>query len=175
MGKVTVNKKTIYSDKKPTKDEATAEIVYRKPETAVSQKHHVLPKPNMVDLQIEDREERIRIPDGEGNIAISIQHGEDLGELYVNIQFEGTYGQYEFCLNGHNDLLLTTSEWLYELLGEFAAEFDAEITSEPCPHPEQRVALVEATQRLNGTHQTEVRGRIPVPVPTENRQNVQNK
>lgn len=177
MGKVTVSKKKIYSDKEPERAEVTLGIEYIKPPAAVSKKHGVLPRPEMVDLAIEDPKERIRIPDGEGNLAISIQPGKGLGEIYLNVQFEGPYGQYDFCLAGHNNLLLQTSQWLHEFLGELAADFDVELTSEPCPYPEQRVALVETIHRLQGIHKRDISSEIVPKIPAihEGTQQVQHE
>lgn len=107
-----------------------------------------LSKPDMVNKDIEDVATRSKIPEKEGNICITILPGEHLGELSFNVQFEGRYGDYDFCLNEHNELLLSVSEWIQELFGELATNFEAVVESRPCPKSAQRVKINLAAQLI---------------------------
>ena len=135
-----VKEKSIYSDQEPTPEEVAAGVIY--------QPEDDLPRPEMVNKEIEDPEEREKIPKGEGNICISIQPGEELGELTFNVQFEGRRGDYDFCVENHNELLLHVSDWIGELLSELGTDFDVFIDSKPCPKTEQRVEVDLAAQIL---------------------------
>lgn len=131
--KFQVKKKVVYSDRQPTAQEEADDVIY--------QKDGELAKPDMVNHAIENPKERERIPRGKGNICISIQAGDTLGDLSFNVQFEGKRGDYDFCVHEHNELLLGVSDWLQELLGQFEGDFDVTLESKPCPKTDVRVAL----------------------------------
>lgn len=128
-----VKKKVVYSAHQPTAQEQADNVIY--------QKDGELAKPDMVNHAIEDPKEREKIPSGKGNICISIQAGDTLGDLSFNVQFEGKRGDYDFCVHEHNELLLGVSDWLQELLGQFEGDFDVTLESKPCPKTDVRVAL----------------------------------
>lgn len=142
MNKMQITDKVVYADLRPTPEEEAAQVVYKT--------QGDLTKPEMVNRAIEDPEVRSKIPPEEGNICVSIQPGDELGQLSFNVQFEGRRGDYDFCLNEHNTLLLHVAEWVKDLFGELDADFDVTIESKPCPKTEQRIAIDVASRLLEG-------------------------
>lgn len=139
-GNISVKKKVVYAEEVANLHEREADVIY--------EKNGQLSKPDMVNRDIEKPEHREKIPEGQGDISITIQIGEELGEISFNVQFEGRRGDYDFCINQHNDLLLHVNEWIADLYGELAAEFEARIESDPCPITERRVAVALASEVL---------------------------
>lgn len=137
-----VTEAVIYLDREPTEAEEAAGVAYR-PGGQLSQ-------PDLVNRKIEDAGERARIPAGEGNISITIAPGDELGELSFNVQFEGRRGDYDFCLQHHNELLEQVSDLLAEILSDFGADFEVKLESLPCPKTELRVQLDLTQQILEG-------------------------
>jgi hypothetical protein len=170
--KFQVKKKVVYSERQPTAQEQAANVIY--------QKDGELAKPEMVNRAIEDPEVRSKIPLGKGNICISIQAGDTLGDLSFNVQFEGRRGEYDFCVHEHNELLLGVSDWLQEILGQFEGNFDVTLESKPCPKTDVRVALDLAErilERQTNLQQTrhELKPEITVTVGPDRRIDIQNR
>lgn len=140
--KRSVAQKTIYSQDKPTDAEKNANVIY--------QPKGNLSNPELVNREIEDANVRAQIPVGQGKISVTIQPGDELGDISLNVQFEGTRGAYDFCLKNHNELLFHVSEWMKEFLENLDADFDITIESKPCPKTANRVELDLAAQILQG-------------------------
>jgi hypothetical protein len=135
------------------------------------------PHEDMIDKRIESPENRETLNDGEGEIAITVQAGDKLGELSFNIQFEGPRKQYDFCMQGQNELLLNTCDWLRDILGEFAVDFDIKIEAKPCPMAEQTLEIDNAALVLEKkitalTALTQYRQRITERVRARERQGI---
>lgn len=140
--KNSVVQKVVYAKDSPTEAEKNANVVYRSEGT--------LSKPELVNREIEDAEVREGIPRGDGKISISIEPGDELGDLSLNVQFEGKRGDYDFCMENHNQLLLHVSEWMNEFLKELDSDFEFILESKPCTETTQRVELDLAAQILQG-------------------------
>jgi hypothetical protein len=120
--------------------------------------HHVEYKtgpvagPALKNLEIECDSVRLALrhdnEQREANICITIQPGEQLGQLRICTQYEGKKGETESCLNGQNDLAMKVSEWLEDLLGDATEEWDVVIDAEPCPKAVSRYRIVEAARRM---------------------------
>ena len=112
------------------------------------------PGPDLVDYDIQDGPKRLRLKKGEGLISIAVQAGDAaIGDLYVNIQYEGPKGQPDLCMAGQNALLESASEWLHRLLEELAPEdggWNLRIDAQPCPKATVGLRLDRAVQRLEG-------------------------
>jgi|GEM_PF-3846965 len=105
------------------------------------------PGPDLVNPEIVEHEHRRDLDTGEGIICIAVRPGETLGELYVNVQFEGQIGKYEDCMAGHNRLLLQASDWLRGALEQLLpqdATVDVELVASPCPDAKTRPPVENA-------------------------------
>lgn len=102
----------------------------------------------MPDRSLEADDVRVWLKDNEGYLCIGIQPGAELGEIFVNVQFEGPKGQYNRCMDGQNQALATTSAWMEEIIGSLGGEYTAEIESEPCPKATTPVAIEHASAIL---------------------------
>jgi hypothetical protein len=151
---ITVTSKKIYSDKDPTEDERIAGVEYVK--------NGGLAEPELVDKRIENEVLRMRLPKDEGNISITVMPGERLGQMSVNIQFEGKSGEREFCLKEQDTLLQHAADWLNDILSDFGCDFKARIESLPCPHAEARLQIDLAARRLEGAQLETAKQRVPV-------------
>jgi hypothetical protein len=122
------------------------------------------PGPDLVDYDIQDGPARLRLKENEGLISIAVQAGDSaIGDLYVNIQYEGPKGQPDLCMAGQNALLENAGDWLHKLLEELAPEdggWRLRIDAQPCPKAKVALRLDRAVQRL------ENRGPGPVIVQT---------
>jgi hypothetical protein len=107
--------------------------------------------PGMVDKKIEADEERMKLVPGEGNICIGIQPGDQLGELYINVQYEGPKGMTDLCMKGQNNLLVTASDWLKDIFSEFDGDWDVTVEGVPCPKTSLNLAINEATHVLDNS------------------------
>ena len=108
------------------------------------------PEPDMRNTDIEDDDYRMRLEDNTGNLCIGIQPGDELGEMIINIQFEGKKSRWNQCMTGQNGLLLHASHWLADILGDLDEDGDWEITLEakPCPNADVVLELDAASQIL---------------------------
>ncbi len=150
--KVAVTKIVVYSDRKASEDEVKDEITY--------DPQGDLTCPEAVDTAIEDPESRSKLPANAGNISLTVVAGDELGDITVNIQFEGKRGLHDQCLRNSGSLLDAASTWLGEILGELDGEFDLEIEAKPCPHAAERLPLKRAAENLVGHGRNlEVEGR----------------
>ena len=101
----------------------------------------------MPNRSLEADDLRNRLKDNEGWLCVGVQPGSELGEVYVNVQFEGPKGKYDVCMAGQNHVLTTAASWLEEAIGELGGEYDVAIESEPCPKATVPVAI-ETTARI---------------------------
>ena len=90
MGKVNISEIVVHSVLPPTDEERQTGVVY--------DGDRELSNPELVDKEIEDSEERKRLKNNAGNISITVESGERLGQVSINVQFEGENGRYDFCL-----------------------------------------------------------------------------
>jgi len=107
--------------------------------------------PKMVDETIKADEVRMPLNKDEGNLCIGVRAGNSqIGELYVNVQFEGPKGQADLCMAGQNDLFLHSSEWLKEIFSQFPDNWEVDIEAEPCPKTKIKLQIDQAAQVLEG-------------------------
>jgi hypothetical protein len=107
-----------------------------------------LSEPQLVDSAIEDPKVRENLAPNAGKISITVMAGEELGQVSINVQFEGKRGRYDFCLQNQGELFEAASGWLGELLAELGGDFDVRIEAKPCPHTEERLPLRRAANIL---------------------------
>jgi hypothetical protein len=108
-----------------------------------------LPGPNMTNLEIEDPARRAKLKPEEGDICVSVMPGDDrIGDVRVNLQFEGKKGAHDLCMLGHNDLLEQTSGILKELFDDLGGEWEVTLGSKPCPAAKVPVRLEVAAVAL---------------------------
>ncbi len=103
-----------------------------------------LPRAELVDHEIEAHCYRKGFEADEGVFCVTIQPGDELGQLHVNVQFEGPIHNYEFCMDNQNDVLLNVAEWLRDfLVGEegLGGDFVVDLDGAPCPEAEQRLVV----------------------------------
>src|SRR6185436_144590 len=112
---IQVTSKKVYSDKEPTPDERAAGVEYLK--------GGQLTEPGIVDRRIEDKVLRMTLEKDEGNISITVLPGDQLGQLSINVQFEGKSGEHDICLKEQDALLQHAAEWLDEILSDFGCNF----------------------------------------------------
>jgi hypothetical protein len=153
---INVTRKAVYLDRELTDEEKQS-----------SEVHHVRgprPGPDLTDGDIESRAHRIHIPADQGEVCITIEPStEHLGQLYVNIQFEGRYEKptgadddrrrHDSCQHGQNRVLVSSSRWLEELLAQISAagvRWDVALDARPCPGATVPVALEAAVAALHG-------------------------
>ena len=108
-----------------------------------------LPGPDMVNREIEGDNARRGLKDKEGHLCVSVQPGNELGELHVSVQFEGPKGKYDLCMEGQNDLLLKSGEWLKEILSNFDLDWDVTIEAQPCPKASVELNINGAAKIFN--------------------------
>lgn len=142
MGKIMVIEKTVYSDREPTPDETAAGVTYAR--------GGVLAAPDLADKAIQDERIRQGLKRDQGNISITVLPGERLGELTVNVQFEGKSGERDLCIGQQDALMQEAGDWLESILGGFGCDFRASIRALPCPKAEARLHVDLAAKRLQG-------------------------
>jgi hypothetical protein len=95
-----------------------------------------------------------------GMMSVSIEPGDELGELFINTQYEAVPGEHDACQRGQNQLLLDGSAWLRELLEKISqplVDWDVEIYPVPCQQTRVPVPVERAIDVVNGTRvQTQV-------------------
>ena len=138
MGETRVTGIVVHSTLARTDDERDAGIVY----TAEGG----LSEPELIDTEIEDRERRRRLAATAGNISITVVPGSELGQVSINVQFEGKHGKYDLCLENQGELFTEASGWLSELLAELGADYDVRIEARPCPNTDKRLPLKHAAE-----------------------------
>lgn len=130
------------------------------------------PGPRLRDETIESRTYRSKYTSpGEGMICISVEPGDELGQIVVNIQFEGPAGQHDQCIRQQNGILKEASEVLAEFFGEMGADFQVRIGSVPCPDAMEKINLAAVVNRLEGRVEDAVRHDLKREVPI----NIQQK
>ena len=106
---------------------------------------------DLADHDIEKPENRESYPEDQGQICLSIRPGTQLGQLYLNVQFEAKTGSSERCMQGQNEYLKNTAEWLKEILTELGGHWDIALDGLPCPKtPAIPIKLAEAAGVLQG-------------------------
>jgi hypothetical protein len=164
---IRVGRKRVLSNKTATTAEREAGVTYDSQGT--------LPADDLIDQVIEDEKVRIKLDRDEGNISVTILPGDRLGDLCVNVQFEGKSGERELCLQEQDMLLQHASEWLADLLDEFGCDFEASFDARPCPHAAARLQIDRAARLLTREHAIEhkidlrVGGQRVVPGPQRTR------
>jgi hypothetical protein len=115
-------------------------------------------RPHLVEPKIANHEYRrahIKAPE-EGLFCVSIEAGEELGELYFNTQFEAQPDEpdaHELCNRGQNRVLIETSDFLKDFLEEISAggvDWEATIITTPCDKTQLNVDRVLAQNVLEG-------------------------
>lgn len=119
-----------------------------------------MPGPDLIVHEIETRDYRKHLGPNEVQICINMQPGEEeLGQFHVNFQLEGAVPRlnasadeeervYNSCIQKQNEFLELTSEWLCEILGDFAAEWDVNILAQPCPKATDKLNLGSVARTL---------------------------
>src|ERR1017187_8437528 len=105
----------VHSDRVPTQAESAAGVEY------VNDTQ--LKEDDLIDARIENPVLRVSLGKNEGNISITVLPGEHLGELSINVQFEGKSGEHEICLKEQDTLLQEAADWLNEILSDFGCDF----------------------------------------------------
>lgn len=139
---IEVASKKVFSNRDATPDEQAAGVEYISGGS--------LREPDLIDRDIEDGSVRSKLDKDQGNIAITVLPGENLGQLSVNVQFEGKSGEREICLQEQDKLLQEAAVWLEDILSDFGCDFKADIEALPCPHAVARLQIGLATKRLMG-------------------------
>jgi hypothetical protein len=152
---IQVTSKKVYSDKEPTPEERAAGVEYLE--------GGQLAEPELVDRRIEGKALRMMLEKDEGNISITVLPGDQLGQLSVNVQFEGKSGEHDICLQEQDALLQHAAEWLDEILSDFGCNFRAQIESLPCPHTAIRLQIDLAARRLAGERSRTIEDGVHVP------------
>jgi hypothetical protein len=124
------------------------------------------PGPDLVNYEIRDKEKRLGLRDGQGMISITVQAGSgSIGELFVNIQFEGPSGKPDLCMAGQNELLEQASGWLHEILEKLSPEgggWQLRVDAQPCPQATVELALDRAVSLLQGEDRVQIGGGVRV-------------
>lgn len=114
------------------------------------------PGPDLVDYEIQDERFRERLDEREGWISIAVCPGEEkIGELYVNVQFEGPRGDPDRCMGEQNMLLQEASVWLKEFLEKMSpegAKWNLRFDAQPCPKSTVALAIDEVVNVLDPSH-----------------------
>ena len=123
----------------------------------VTYKSGSLGGPKVHDEELETRDSRKMLQGKEGKICLGVYAGEQLGELYISVQFEGPVdtgkGEPDLCIDGQNSLLEAASEWIAEVLGTLDADFDGIIEAQPCPKATKQLAIVKVVRMLESAVQ----------------------
>jgi len=109
-------------------------------------KNNEMPGPDMVNKEIESVEYRENLEIGEADICVRIKPGKQLGEIYVNVQFEGKRGEYDWCQMHQNELLLETSKHLKKIIGKLFVNTNISIEGKPCPKAKIPMSIQTASE-----------------------------
>ena len=141
------------------------------------------PPRDLADRALENRATRqTKINDAEakapgaalGILCVTIEPGDELGELYLNTQFEARPGDYEGCQAGQNELAKAGAGWLRDLIQRIApagAEWTIDIHSEKCKEAQTEPPVETLIRVLEGHEAASETGPVLGPV-NENTQNV---
>lgn len=116
-------------------------------------------KRNMVERTIESREYRKNFQPNDAEICIGVQPGDELGQIFINVQLEGAVPKegatdqeqkqlYNSCIQKQNDILKDSAQWLTEIFGEFGADWEVNITALPCPKATDKIEVEKVALRL---------------------------
>ncbi|HXM46107.1 MAG TPA: hypothetical protein VN924_33050 [Bryobacteraceae bacterium] len=141
-------------------------------ETAVNgYRQGAAPGPDLRDRKLESHDNRRDFKDGDGDISIVVQAGDELGDIAVCFQYEGQIENYRGCVAGQNALLRDGAEYLAKILSEFETGWEAEIVSAPCPKADTPIEVRAAFDRLRGV-ETQVQNSTAVVAKGETKVNV---
>lgn len=113
----------------------------------------------LVDRRIECREYRATRLENEdddvGLLSLSFQVGDQLGEIYVTTQFEAKPGQSDQCQIGQNQFLLSSCDWMREILEQLAdgqaGDWTVDLVPHKCPKTRVGIATDSACEVAAGT------------------------
>lgn len=103
---------------------------------------------DLTDHDLESHEHRRHFQDGEGDISIVVEAGDELGDIGVCLQYEGQIADYSGCIAKQNDLIHDAAGWLAEILSQFETDWDAEVVSAPCPKADEKLDVHASFERL---------------------------
>lgn len=104
---------------------------------------------HITNLAIEGHSNRKHFSGDEGDICISVKAGEALGDISVNIQFEGKIHAYDTCTEQQNAILQSASTWLSDAMGTlFEDKYDVDMVVLPCPNASKPVEIEQAISRI---------------------------
>lgn len=148
------------------------------------------PGPDMVEHTIESRDYRRHFKPDDAEICIGVQPGDELGQIFINVQLEGAVPKntatdqeqkqlYNSCIQKQNDILKDASQWLTEIFGEFGADWEVNITALPCPKATDKIELEKVALRLENKasveRQTEVTHKAEIDRRLQSTVNVERK
>jgi len=108
-----------------------------------------MPGPDMKNAEIEATKVRRRLAEDIAKICVAVMPGDEhIGDVYVNVQFEGRKGLHDPCMQGHNELLTGTARVLKDIFDELGGDWEATLASQPCPTTSVSVALQRAQTAL---------------------------
>ena|ERR1700683_1916253 len=143
MGETKVTEIVVHSDLQPTLEEHKANIIYTNGGGGRFDQE-------LVDEGIQDEEVRSKLRANDGCISITVVPGIELGQVAINVQFEGKQGLHDLCLQNQGDLLEAASGWLAEVLAELGADFNVRFEAKPCHKTDKRLPLKRAAEILTG-------------------------
>jgi hypothetical protein len=137
------------------------------------------PGPDMVEHTIESPVYRRGFKPDDAEICIGVQPGDELGQIFINVQLEGAPQQYNACIQKQNDILKDASQWLTEIFGEFGADWEVDITALPCPKATDKLELEKVVLRLQNKataeRQTEATSKAEIDRRLQTNVNVERK
>jgi hypothetical protein len=118
------------------------------PSTAPRYHERETPPQVLKDAELESSERRAGFDEKEGLLSFQVEPGDELGELTISIQFEGTKGAHASGVKHQLKHLEQATDWLRELLGELEAPWDVDLVSVPCAKTEEPFDVRRVQARL---------------------------
>lgn len=135
MKKIQYKDPIVYSDRDDAPPGAQPAAEARRDDAEAPASHDLPTVP--VEADLEDRNLRMPFRAGEGFLQISVKPGsERLGEIQIEIQFEGEVGKPAQCGHEHSEHFLAEMARLEDILEEILdadADFECQIAALPCP------------------------------------------
>ncbi len=94
--------------------------------------HGSCPGTEMKSQVLESDEVRKGLKETEAYLHIAVLPGEALGEIFVNVQYEGQKGLTEQCMKGQNDMAAAVADFVGEVLGQAEGHWEYALDSQPC-------------------------------------------
>jgi hypothetical protein len=143
--KIVVKSDEIYLDRPLRPDETPADG-YRQGR---------IPDPDLHDHEIESHANRRYFQANEGDLAIIVEAGDELGDIGVCVQYEGqivgnSKRLADQCVSKQSDAIRDAAGWLNEILSEFDTDWEARVYSAPCPVADEKLQVHAAVARLTG-------------------------